>query len=46
MRIAIIDYGMGNIESIKGILSKFENVRVEHTSDFEVLKAVDKIIQN
>jgi len=44
MRIAIIDYGMGNIESIKGILSKFENVRVEHTSDFEVLKAVDKII--
>lgn len=44
MKIAIVDYGMGNIESIKGVLSNFENIHLELTSDFEILKSVDRII--
>ena len=44
MRVAIVDYGMGNIKSITTTLNYLGIEEVLVTNDFENLKQVDKII--
>lgn len=44
MRIAIVDYGMGNIKSITSTLNYLGVEEVLVTNDFDKLKQVDKII--
>lgn len=43
LRVAVIDYGMGNLRSVKKILEYF-NIEVLVTSDGPQLKTADKII--
>jgi|TARA_B100001093_G_scaffold486409_1_gene521698 glutamine amidotransferase len=43
MKVVIIDYGIGNINSIVGALSKL-GVNYEFSRDHEVIKKADKII--
>lgn len=44
MRIAIVDYGMGNIKSITSTLNYLEIEKILVTNDFDKLKQADKII--
>lgn len=44
MKLAIVDYGMGNIKSISSSLKYLGIDEVILSADFEVLKAADKII--
>ena len=44
MKIAIVDYGMGNIHSILGTLKHLGISEVTVTDSYEVLAKVDKLI--
>jgi len=44
MKIAIVDYGMGNIQSINNALNHLGVIDVIVTSEFETLNSADKII--
>lgn len=44
MKIAIVDYGMGNIKSISTTLKYLGIEDVELTADYETLKSSDKLI--
>ncbi|MBA3694872.1 MAG: imidazole glycerol phosphate synthase subunit HisH, partial [Acidobacteria bacterium] len=43
MRIAIVKYNAGNVESIKNALARL-NVETILTDDAEILKSADKVI--
>ena len=44
MKIAIVDYGMGNIHSVLGVLKHLGISEVTVTDSYEVLAKVDKLI--
>jgi glutamine amidotransferase len=44
MKIAIVDYGMGNIKSINGALKHLGASDVSYSSDFNILNTADKLI--
>jgi imidazole glycerol-phosphate synthase subunit HisH len=44
MKTVIVDYGMGNIQSIIGALHYIGNTDVSVSSDYEVLRKADKLI--
>lgn len=44
LRIALIDYGMGNIRSIKNALLHIGHFQIDVTSDFDMIRRADCII--